>query len=170
MSFKHIQRFLVEVNNSWELIELYLRMAMETVLSSTEEIAVKAVNQFDENYSLYLPGTIDREKDFPILLLEGFYTPEKGREKSFFNGYKPWDIFRTSGTIKSVDIAIQHVKNILNEKGEEWSILFKNKFGHGYDDCFNQDDGVVELGFQIRSLHCFPEQLAISLVHIYIGK
>lgn len=170
MPFKLIQRFLVEVNNSWELIELYLRMAMETVLTSTEEIAIKAVNPMDKNYSLYLPGTIDREKDFPVLLLEGFYTTEKGKERSFFNGYKPWDIFRSSGTIKSVDIAVQHIKNILNEQGEDWSTLFRNKFGHGYKAGFNQMDGTVELGFQIRSLNCFPEQLAISLVHIYIGK
>lgn len=170
MSFKHIQRFLVEVNNSWELIELYLRMAMETVLCSTEEIAIKAVSQFDKDYSLYLPGTIDREKDFPVILLGGFYAPEEGRENSFFNGYKPWDIFRSSGTIKSVDIAIQHIKNILNEKGEEWSTLFRSKFGHGYNAGFNHMDGTVELGFQIRSLNCFPEQLAISLMHIYIGK
>ena len=119
MSFKHIQRFLVEVNNSWELIDLYLRMAMETVLTSTEEIAVKAVNQFDKEYSLYLPGIIDREKDFPVLLIEGFYLPRRGGEHHFFNGYKPWDSFWSSGTIKSVDIAIQHIKNILDEKGEE---------------------------------------------------
>jgi hypothetical protein len=60
--------------------------------------------------------------------------------------------------------------NVLNAKGVSWGVQFEAKYGNGGKGTFEERDVMMELGFQIRSCGCFPEQLALSLAHIYLEK
>lgn len=170
MSIDMVQRFVVEVD-SLELLEKYLRLAITTALESHEELAVKVVDRDEKYLGLHLPPVLsDQKKHFPIIFIGGWYLPEEGKENSYFGGYPSWKTFRFDGSTSAVDAAIQYIEGLLQEHGKTWGAEFKEKFGDGYDDCFNRYDGSVELGYELRSCGCFPEWLAISIVHMYYGK
>jgi hypothetical protein len=139
---------------------------MTTTLNSHEELAVKVVNSTEGHPGLYMPSVfMDQGKHFPIIFIGGWYAPKnRGVENSYFGGYRPWTTFIT------VDAVIMHIKEKFEENGKIWAEQFRNKFGDGYNDGFNHFDGSVGLGFELRSCGCFPEWLAISIVHMYYGK
>ena len=169
MSIDMVQRFVVEVD-SMALLEKYLKLAMNTALDSEEEIAVKVVNRKEEYLDLHLPSVLDEDKNFPVIFIGGWYFPEKGKKNSYFNGYGLWETFNSDGKTSAVNVAVKHIKKLLNKNEEQWFTEFKKKFGDGYNDCFNHFDGSVDFGFELQSCGCFPEWLAISIVHMYYGK
>ncbi|MBU2109529.1 hypothetical protein KKB71_01035 [Patescibacteria group bacterium] len=170
MPIDMVQRLVVEVD-SIKLLEEYLRLVMATALNSNEELAVKIVDRKEKNLILYLPPPLsNQEKHFPIILVGGWYISEEGKENSYFNGYRPWETFKSEEETSAVDTAIRHIKNLIKEYWTEWSAEFKKKFGDGYNAFFNIYDGSVGLGYELRTCNCFPEQLAISIVHMYYGE
>ena len=170
MSIDMVQRFVVEVDSA-KLLEQYLRLAMTTALNSQEELAVKVVDRNEKHLGLHLPPVLmEQDKHFPVIFIGGWYSPKEGEKNSYFGGYGPWTTFRFDGTTSAVDAAVQHIKELFEKHGKSWGTQFKQKFGDGYDDCFNHFDGSVELGYELRACGCFPEWLAISIVHMYYGK
>ena len=170
MSIDMVQRFVVEVDSA-KLLEQYLRLAMTTALNSQEELAVKVVDRNEKHLGLHLPPVLmEQDKHFPVIFIGGWYSPKEGEKNSYFGGYGPWTTFRFDGTTSAVDAAVQHIKELFENHGKSWGTQFKQKFGDGYDDCFNHFDGSVELGYELRACGCFPEWLAISIVHMYYGK
>ena len=167
MSIDMVQSFVVEVD-SLKLLEKYLKLAMTTALIP-EEIAVKVLDRREKYLNLHLPSVFDEDKNFPVIFIGGWYLPE-GKDNTYFNGYGPWDIFRKKGKTRAVKIAIKHIKDLLEKNREQWFKEFKEKFGDGHNDAFNHFDGSVGFGFELRACGCFPEQLAISIVHMYYGK
>ncbi|MDD5164540.1 MAG: hypothetical protein PHF10_03135 [Patescibacteria group bacterium] len=162
-----VQKLIVEVD-SMEPFERYLRLAIKTVLSSQEELAVKVIDRKDKDLSLHLPPVIsDQTKHFPVIFIGGWYRPKNGENNSYFNGYGPWTTFRGE---TSINDAVYHIKGLLYKQGRVLATEFIKKFGDGYNEGFNRSDGSVSLGFEIRDCGCSPEWLAISVVHIYHGK
>ncbi len=174
MSIDMVQRFVVEVDST-KLLEQYLPLAMTTALNSDEELAVKVVDRNEKHLDLHLPSVfMNQSKHFPVVLIGGWYLPKAssggGEPNSYFNGYGPWTTFRFDGTTSAVDAAVQHIKDLFKRYGDTWGTEFRKKFGDGYNDCFNHYDGSVGTGYELRACGCFPEWLAISLIHIYYGK
>lgn len=170
MSIDRVQKFLAEVD-SVELLESYLRFAMITVLDSFEELAVKVVDREKEYLSLYLPSVLmDQKKHFPVILIEGWFFPKKGEKNSYFSGYEPWKTFHFDGITPTVDVAIRYIKELLEEQKNAWETQFMKELGDGYTSGFNGSDGFVGLGYELRACGCFPEKLAVSLIHMYYGK
>lgn len=161
-----VQKFVVEVNSA-KLLEQYLRFAITTALKSHEEVAVKVINRKKKHLNLHLPSTLmDQTKHFPVIFIDGWYSPKKGAQNSYFNGYGPWTTFRSVGTTSAVDAAIQHIKELFEKHGKVWEAQFKKRFDNG----FTPFDGSIGLGYELRACGCFPEQLAISIVNMYYGK
>ncbi len=169
MSINEVQRLITEVD-SIKLLEQYLRLAITTALDSHDEIAIKVMNREEEHLSLHFPTAMNQDKHFPVILISGWYLPTEGEGRSYFNGYESWTTFNSNESANQVDNALQHIKELLEENMETWRVQFNEKFGDGYNDCFNHNDGSVDLGFELRTCGCFPEWLAISIVHIYYGK
>lgn len=167
MSIDKIQKFVVEVD-SVMILEQYLRLAMTTVLKSHEELAVKVVNSNKKHLGLP-PALMDQDKHFPVIFIGGWYSPKEGEKNSYFDGYGPWKTFRFDGTTNAIDAAVQHIKELFKRHGKAWGAQFKQKFGDGYNDGFNCFDGSVGLGYELRACGCFPERLAIFIVHMYYG-
>lgn len=166
-----VQKFVVEVD-AVELLAKYLSLAIETVLTSDEEVVVKVINRNKKNFELGLSSAVsDEEKQYPVILISGWYAPKAGDDEvSYFDGYGPWSTFRCNGSVKAADAAIEHVLGIMKKKWDVWGKKYVEKFGDGYNDNFTEMDGAVDLGIELRSCNCFPEELAISIVHIYYGK
>lgn len=161
-----VQDFSVVVD-SIHLLEKYLRISIKTSLSSYQEIAVKLVDRSKEDYFVGLPSNLySPDKYFPVILISGWYnTGEK--ENSYFLGCKPWLTFNGED---SIDLAIDKIDEILKKHMLEWSNDFIKKMGNGYSRAFNNFDGDIEVGYELKKCHCFPEQLAISMKHVYYGK
>ncbi len=168
MPIDMVQRFVVEVD-SMALLQKYLRLSMQTALQP-EEVAVKVVDRSEKYLDLHLPSVLDENKNFPVIFIGGWYLPEKGKQNTYFNGYGPWETFHSEGKKSAVDVAIKHVKTLLEKNGEQWFKEFKKKLGDGYNGGFNHFDGSIGFGFELRACGCFPEWLAISIVHMYYGK
>jgi hypothetical protein len=165
-----VQRLIVEVDST-KLLEQYLRVALTTVLNSREELAVKALDRSVEHFSLHLPTTLsDQNKHFPVILIGGWYSPEEGKKNSYFNGYGPWTTFSFDGKKSAVDGSIEQVLGLIKVFGNSWAAEFTKKFGSGYNAGFNEYDGSVGIGYELRSCGSFPEVLALSLRHMYYGK
>lgn len=163
-----VERFFVEVDEL-ELLERYLRVSMETMLSSTEKVAVKIMDAHLGG-SLGIPSAVnDRERAALLFLISGWF---KESEEKFFGGYPAWESFVANGERNAVDAAIVHIKGILSDtdRVNGWKDRFTEQFGDGYHDGFNEMDGSVEVGYRLQGCFCFPEQLAVSLCHIYYGK
>jgi hypothetical protein len=153
-----------------ELLEKYLQLLMTTALDSTEEIAVKVVNRQEEHLALHLPCVLkDEDRHFPVIFIGGWYYP-KDKPNSYFNGYPAWETFSSDPRVSAVELAIYRIKQLFEKHGKEWGEEFSQKFGDGYDGCFTKHDGIVSPGYELRACDCFPQWLAISLVHIYYGK
>lgn len=161
-----VQDFSVVVD-SISLLEKYLRISIKTVLSSYQEIAVKLIDRSTENYSLYLPSNLYDEKEhFPVILIGGWFKSDE-KEHSYFLDYKPWLTF--SGE-DSIDLAIDKIDELIKRNEAEWKKDFLKTMGNGYNRGFNNFDGSIGVGYELKNCHCFPEQLAISMKHIYYGK
>ena len=159
-----VQELLVEVD-SIKLLEQYLRLTITTALDAHEEIAVKIINREEKNLILHFPSCMSEDKNFPVILIEGWYIPKKAKKpRSYFGGYPKWKIFNT------VDTAIEYIKDILEKNIKDWKEQFIKKFGDGYTSWFNKYDGSVGVGYGLCSCNRFPEWLAISLIHVYYGK
>lgn len=159
-----VQEFIAEVNSIGLLMQ-YLKIAIATVLEAHEELAVKIVDRNDERFPLYLPSTVcNQDKNFPVILIGGWFTPKGDTPNSYFNGYQKWETFRT------IDKAIAYIIAQLALNEAIWQNEFKEKFGDGYNSMFMRHDGTVEIGYKVQSCHSFPEYLAISLVHFYYGR
>lgn len=164
MPIDMVQKFIVEVDSK-ELLEQYLRLAIKTVLIPHDELAVKVVHIKD-----YLPSVLmDQYTRFPIIFISGWCLPENG-ENSYFNGYGPWRTFRFDETTNAVESAIQYVKELLEKQGKTWATSFFHKFGDGHTDWFDENDGTVGFGYELRACGGLPEWLAISIIHVYYGK
>ncbi len=165
-----VQDFFVEVD-SLNLLKKYLRIAMKTILSSTEEIAIRAVNYTQDNKPPKgAPPILDNKENFPIILIggsekyEGFETGN-----SYFDGYGPWELFTSSEKKKSTNKAIGHIKSLLEQYSDIWMEKYSmtKYFKQGSSEKF---DGHYKTGYQLRSCGCFPEVLAICLTNIYYSK
>lgn len=166
-----VQRLVVEVD-SHELLKEYLRIAMTTVLTATEEIALKTIDRDMPNFSSGLPSVFyDQSKSFPVILVGGLYLPKDGKVNSYFNGYGPWETFQFGQTIPGrVDAAIARIMEIVKANDEAWAKRFLKERGDGYNEFFLPCDGTIETGYELRSCNCFSEVLAISIVHIHYGN
>lgn len=175
MSIDMVQRFVVQVD-SLILLEQYLRLAMTTALNSCEEVAVSVVDRKMKYYELGLPSAFVGEcvkKHFPVMLIDGWYATKPGEESRFVNlRFSPKVFLSNPCSLSSgpVERAIEHVKTLISTHGEEWGRDFRKDHGDGFNTFFNEDDGSVGLGFELRSCGSFPERLAISVVHICYGK
>jgi len=157
-----VQRFVVVVD-SYKLLEEYLRIAMATVLSPHEEIVLKTIDRDKANFSSGLPSDVsDRNKNFPVILIGGSYLPKGNEEGSKFHDHGPWETFRPT--------AIARIMEIVKANGEAWQRRFLKERGDGYNEFFLPCDGSIGTGYELRSCNCFPEALAISIVHITYGK
>ena len=163
MEQDNIQEFLVELD-TFNLLERYLKLAIPTVLESTEELAVKIVNRREKYLSLHLPAIFDQKKHFPVIFISGWLAPKDGKPNRYFNGYPKWETFKT------VEDTIEYVERILKQRRKSWSYQFEKKFGDGYNDGFNRFDGSIGVGLRLQSCRSSPEWLAISLIHFYYGK
>lgn len=162
MSINLVQNLVVEVD-PLRLLKDYLLLVMATALQSREELAVKVVDRTETD--LHLPQAIDDQaKHFPVILISGQRRPEEGKANSYFGGWGTWT------TLDTVDAAIRHIEGLLLEYGVSWRSQFTKKLGDGYGPDFNEMDGTVGFGFELRTCRSFPEILAISIVHIYYGK
>lgn len=161
-----VQDFSVVVD-SVSLLEKYLRLSIKTVLSSYQEIAVKLIDRSTENYSLYLSSNLyDKKEHFPVILIGGWFKPDK-EEHSYFLGSKPWITFNDEN---SIDSAIEKIDELIKINEAEWKKDFLETMGKGYNTEFNNSDGSIGVGYELKDCHCFPGQLAISMKHIYYGK
>lgn len=168
MPINMVQRFVVEVS-SIELLEQYLLLVITTALNSYEELAVKVVDREEKYFDLYLPSVLtDKDKHFPVILISGWYLLKK-EENYYFYGYEPWKVFRFNGTM-NIAKTTQYIKKLFKKNEKAWEVQFKQRFGSGYTEFFNEFDGSVGLGYELRSCGGFPECLSISIVHIYYGK
>lgn len=150
--------------DSLDILERYLKLALRNALDGDgSTIAVKIVNRRNKSCSLSLPLT--PEESFPVILIQGWYQ-RKWNEKphNYFNGYRSWRLFGMR------DQVITFVGMTMREREERWTAQFLKKHGDGYTDSFNHLDGIVSVGYELRTCHSFPEVLAISLVHFYHGK
>lgn len=170
MSINVVQRFVVEVD-SVMLLEQYLRLAIATALDSGEELAVKVVDRNEKHLGLHLPSVfMDQDKHFPVIFIGGWYLSKDGQKNSYFGGYGPWTTFCFDGTTSAIDATVQHINKLFEKHGKLWDLQFEQKFGDGYNNSFNRFDGSIGLGYELRACGCFPEWLAISIVHMYYGK
>jgi len=158
-----IQNFIAEIDETEELND-YLRLAIATVFDSCEEIAVKVLDRRLKYLGLHIPPLVNQEEHFPVIFIEGWFKPKEGEVNSFFNGYPRWKTFNTP------EAAIEHIQNLLKKGWRRWARQFRKQFGDGYNDGFNKYDGHVGLGYGLKSCHCFPEVLAVSIIHFYYGK
>ena len=171
MSINTVQRLVVEVD-SWGLLERYLQLAMITALQSHAEIAVKIVDRDEEDFALHLPASIrNQDKHFPVILVSGWYQHGK-KANSHFDDHGTWKTFGFDESTKtnSVTAAIQYIKDLFSKNGKDWRTQFRKKFGNGHSNSFNEDDGSVGLGCELRVCESHPRQVAISIVHIYYEK
>jgi hypothetical protein len=161
-----VQKFLLELD-ALTTLEEYLPIVIKTTLC-VEEIAVKVVKP--ERAGLELPPVLlSTNNSLPVILISGWYLP-RAAENHYFGGYKPWNTFQYDGVKSATDQALTHVLGLLEENFGAWSKTFSQKFGNGYHSGFLPSDGHVQVGFKLQTCGCFPEQLAVSLVHIYYGK
>jgi hypothetical protein len=136
-----LQKFIVEVD-SIKLLKQYLDLALVTTLDSYAEIAVKVVDRKDKYISLSLPPVImDQDKHFPVILIGGWHLPDSGKENSYFAGRKPWTVFRSREKMDTVSATIHHIEKLFQRHGKAGETQFTQKFGEGYNDCFNRSDG-----------------------------
>ena len=170
MSSDLLQGLDVEIDSK-KLLGQYLRLAIATALEAHEEIAVKTIDR-EEKELPNLPGIFyGKKKEFAVILIGGWFITKDGKEKSYFDGYKPWVTFHSKGHAgTATDLAIEYINEALKKNQKVWEGQFLKKCGSGYNSGFNQSDGHVGVGYKLQSCNCFPEQLAISLVHIYYGK
>ncbi len=164
-----VQRFVVEVD-SINLLEQYLNVALTTVLNSHEELAVKILNHSD-NHDLFMRRTYQKkDRCFPVILISGWYSSSDVRKHSYFDGSEPLKTFRSAETTNTVDSTILFIKDLLMVHGKIWDAQFKKVCGDGYSAGFNKFDGSIGLGYELRSCGRFPEELSISIIHMYYGK
>lgn len=168
-----VQKFSIELD-SIKLLERYLRLAMTTALDSIEEVGVKIIDRKYEHFQFSLPPVVyDQNKYFPVILIGGWFARKKGEKfcfKTCLDRPRDWRVFRSKGKTSAMETAIQYIKKNLKKHGKEWIEQFKEKFGEGYYDGFHRSDGTVGFGYELQSCCCFPEELAISIVHMYYGK
>ncbi|MFC1663801.1 hypothetical protein ACFL0A_01620 [Patescibacteria group bacterium] len=163
MAIDLVQTFEVEID-SIKLLKEYLKIAMKTVFNSNEEIAIKILDEELSNHHFYIPLVLNKDKSFHLILLSGRYKPEKGKSNSYFDGYPGWITFEDPKGV------IQYVEGLFQENEKRWVEQFYRTFGNGYSKNFTDWDGTARYGWKIRSCRCFPEILAISMVHIYYYK
>jgi len=167
MSINLVQNFSVEVD-SIELLKQYLELALSTVLDSIEEIAIKIIDHDDKHKKSCCPSALYGKKDIlPVLLIEGWYKSKDNKERSFFNGYKPWELFKNETELKD---SINYIMNVLDNNQNILNKRFFKDCGDGYNYGFNQYDGSIDAGFKLMSNRTFPNSLSLSMVHIYYGK
>ncbi len=171
-----VQELIAQVSTK-ELLQKYLTIAIPTVLNSIEEVAIKTLDdEARKNGILELPTWHGDKNSFPVIRIGGWYM-NKEKENSYFNGYKPWMIINRNrpglnpeSESVFVDIVVSNIISIIEHNHEMWNKQFYEKLGDGFNDGFNQMDGSIETGYQISAGHTFPEEITISLVHIYYGK
>lgn len=161
-----VQKLLLEFD-ALTTMEAFLPIVIKSTLC-VEEIAVKVVDCEKANLELP-PVLLSTRNSLPVILISGWYLP-RAAENHYFDGYKPWNTFQHDGKKSATDHALTHVLGLLEENFGAWSKTFSEKFGNGYHSAFLPSDGLVQVGFKLQNCGCFPEQLAISLVHIYYGK
>lgn len=162
MPLNLVQKFDVEIDSK-ELLKKYLELAIPTVLNSVEEIAVKVIEHNDKRKKLYYPSAIYSDDSvLPILLVEGWYKQDS-KKNSFFNGYKPWELFEGESALKN---SIEYIMAFLDKNLNELTERFFEECGDGH----NGFDGTILSGFKLLGNNTFPNSLSLSIVHIYYGK
>jgi hypothetical protein len=165
-----VQEFIVEVR-SVEILEQYLRLAIPTSMDSLQEVAVKIMDRDDPHFNLSLPSSVYGEKVLPVLMVEGWFKQEANAKKhDYFNGYGPWLVFNSNEKNDVVDSVINHIKKTFEANKKTWEALFWKELGDGYNSDFNELDGSIGIGYKLQVGRAFPENLVISLVHMYHGK
>lgn len=163
MPLQLVERLDVAVD-SWELLERYLKLAIETCFRSPEEMALRFVDRDEEGRPDV--RSISQEY-FPVLLLHG--GSKLTNPDSYFNGLEPsrvFDLQQTSGLQYMLDI----VKAELLHGHPEWRHAFRQFRGDGFSHSFMHSDGDVVTGYRLITTCSFPAYLAICLTHIYYGK
>lgn len=169
-----VQELIVQVDSK-SLLEEYLKIAIPTVLNSVEEIAIKVINYRKKYVLSHVPTWHGDRNSMPVIRIGGSDF-DKNKKNLYFDGYKPWETMNrnspNSGSDSSVFVHIvtNHIIDIFNEHEKQWKQKFLKVKGDGYNSGFMKSDGMVYVGYQITSGHCFPEELTISLVHIYYGR
>lgn len=151
MSSDKVQTFLTEVSTV-TLLEQSLQFAITTALSSNEVISVKVSDPKFISFS-----AVDQNTQFPVILISS----KEGRENSYFNGYVPWETFRSDETTRATDAAIQHIKEFIERHNEAW----KAEFVRIFDDRLNNNFG--NIGYRLCSRGSFTEWLTIFLIPMH---
>jgi len=163
----NVQKFLVETDSK-DILKKYLSLALPTILSSCEEIAVKIVDHDDKYKTLYFSQNIHNEKNsFPIILISGWYKPKGFVPNSYFNGYKPWFCFDCKSEIF---VILNYIIDTIITNKDDLKERFLKLYGNGYDIGFSPSDGHTDIGYKLESNDTFPHSLTISLTHIYYGN
>lgn len=161
-----VQSFCSRMDVSKKLLKEHLRLAIDTALMSSQEVAVKVVNYKDKHYSLCLPPRVYSRVDaLPVILISGQYVScrDNYKPRSYFEGHRPWRTFTSSKTHSARAKAIRYVLKLLKDNGPEWGVLAKEKFRDNFGKGFS-------FGYEITTCDCFPQQIAISIILLYQGK
>jgi hypothetical protein len=161
-----VQKLDVEVN-SWELLEPYLELAINTCLQPSEEIAIRPVT-YDEAGKPDI-FSLRSAKNFPVLLIAGGRKLEGERPNSYFYGYQPsktFDMKSPAGLPYVLDI----IKVELLRGHPEWRSIFRRFHGNGRVGSPAESGGEVMTGYRLVTLNTSPVCLAIYLTHIYYGR
>lgn len=169
MAFQHGKVELRLKTDSLVTLEAFLRLALGTILSSTDEVAVRAIDRNDPRFLRYLPPMVNKKDDFPIILVGGWYLPKPHKKSRFESEEVDWRRFQNAEGVSTVEAAVAHVLALLKERERSWKIEFREKFGDEENQP-DHSDATFRIGFELRSCDSFPEVLAISLVYLTYYK
>lgn len=168
---KLVQTLKVEVDES-DMLERYLRLACETALASTDQLAVKAIDHGADDWENQLPWALRPGQDktrheLPVALFAGWYIPKAQGEgpRRFFDQPGEYEVFTGLGALSSVDEAVGHFQKLLKAFGRDWGAKFKALVKNG-----GEGDVMYSPGYQLRMLGTLPEMLAVSLCWIEYHK
>lgn len=164
-----IQALKVEVSTS-ELLESYLRLACDTALMSTNQIAVRVVQHEVEHWERQLPMALRRHNDkprneLPVVLLRGWRQPKAGEIPiRGFGGEEGYELFAGLGALSPVDQAMNHLQQMIKAYGRDWGAKFRSLVPEP------DHDGSNSPGYRLSILGTYPETLAVSVVWIEYHK
>ncbi|MCK9393313.1 MAG: hypothetical protein WCX30_00140 [Candidatus Paceibacterota bacterium] len=146
MSINFVEKFDVVVN-SQDLLRIYLRMGIATILDFQKEIAVKITQKDDGLFMISIIGA---------------KLPEKGKKNSHFNGNEPWEIFHSKEDISAGEAAIKYILNFINENRSEW---LRKKIASSPTNQ-SRDSPIIALGYQIEKKHLSEIEISINYTQV----
>lgn len=133
--------------------------SLKSVLTTLTKVMYKSP-KYDHGYTLVHMTSKPKSNNFDnqyIVLEIGDYKSDVQSDDMTFTGYtdKMYD-----------DLSEQAIKALKNADKKK----FLEERGDGYNDGFNEFDGIIDVGYRLELDKLVWPRLKLSLVHIYYGK